>query len=131
MLQYVSFPPPIAFSCLSHYTDCCWLNIPEIDSRQRFFFLAAASRAAVCPIQPPFQLIPETLSPEIKWLGCASDRSPPSVAKVKEGWSRVSTSSYNFTAWYLASPRDDFTFTSHTKSGLFCVHVLFLILGIS
>jgi hypothetical protein len=40
---------------------------------------------AMGPTQPPVQCVLGAVSPEVKWLGCEADHSPPSSIKAKNG----------------------------------------------
>jgi hypothetical protein len=70
------------------------------------------------------------LSLWIKWPGSEADHSTPSNAEVKNAWSYASTppsswrgayliTGYNFMAWYLVKPKDNFTFFGTTN-----IHIL-------
>jgi hypothetical protein len=59
---------------------------------------------------PPSLLLPGALSLGVKQLGCETDHSPSSSAKVKNVWSYT----YIFMVWYLAKHRSNFTFTFYT-----------------
>jgi hypothetical protein len=55
------------------------------------FLLTTASRPILGATQPHIQRIPEALSLGVKWPGREADRSPPSIAEVKNTWSYTST----------------------------------------
>jgi hypothetical protein len=80
-----------------------------------FLLFTAASRPALEPTQPPNQWVPAALTPEEKWLGHEVNSSPPSIAKLKDGWSYTSTPQYVFMAWCLVKRRGTFNFTMSFK----------------
>jgi len=65
------------------------------------YLSGTASRAALGPIQPPFQWVSGFLSPGLKRPRRKADHSPPSGAEIKNAWRYTSTAQYVFMAWYL------------------------------
>jgi hypothetical protein len=57
------------------------------DSRQgqEIFLFSVEIRSFLGPTQSPIQWVPGALSPEVEWDVREADRSPPSVAKLKNG----------------------------------------------
>jgi hypothetical protein len=61
------------------------IEVLEFNSQQGLrIFLFIISRMALGPTQPPIQLIPGTLSLEVKQSGHEAGHSPPSSDEVKE-----------------------------------------------
>jgi hypothetical protein len=56
------------------------------------FLSTPVSRPALRPTKLPIQWVPGAPSLGVKWLGHEADHSPPSSAKVKNGWGYTSTS---------------------------------------
>jgi hypothetical protein len=52
--------------------------------RVKNFLVSAASRLALGPTQPPFQLVLGAVSLGVKWLGREDDCSPPTSAEVRK-----------------------------------------------
>jgi len=65
-----------------------------------FPLFATTFRLALEPTQPPIQWVTGALFPQVKWLGCEANHSPPISAKVKNVWSYTSTPQYVFMAWW-------------------------------
>jgi hypothetical protein len=51
----------------------------------KIFLFSKASRLALGLTQPPIQLVPESISLGVKWLGQEADHSPLSSAEGKNG----------------------------------------------
>jgi hypothetical protein len=65
----------------------CWawiLSLWFIKWGLEFFLFTTTSRTALGPTQPPIQLVPGSLSLEVKRPGREADHSLPSAAEVKE-----------------------------------------------
>jgi hypothetical protein len=63
----------------------------DLRQRQRIFLLAAASRPALGPSQPPVQWIPGVLSPGVKRPGRDADHSPHLVPRLSRNRSYTSS----------------------------------------
>jgi hypothetical protein len=62
------------------------------------FLFSTSSRLALGSTQPPIQWVLGALSPEVKWLGCEADHSPPPSVEAKKIWMYTSTPPYAFMA---------------------------------
>lgn len=60
-------------------------------ARTRYFLLSAS-----CPNQLPIQCVLEALSAGRTEKACEADHSPPTIAEVRNGWSRISIPLYAF-----------------------------------
>jgi hypothetical protein len=58
-----------------------------------------SSRPALGSTQPPFQWVPEALSPGLKRQGREADHSPPTSAEVKKIW--IYTSTVHTSSWRI------------------------------
>jgi hypothetical protein len=66
------------------------------------FLLAAASKPALGPTQPPVRWVPGALAPAVKRQGREADNSRPPSAEVKNAWSCTSTLPYVYMAYVLS-----------------------------
>jgi hypothetical protein len=74
------------------------------------FHFSISSKLALGHIQPPIQLVPGTLFPDVKSQGREADHSPRTNAKVKKTWIYTSTPPHIFMAYCLIKHKDNFTF---------------------
>jgi hypothetical protein len=72
---------------------------------QGLFVFATASRPVAGPTQPPIQWVAGALFLGLKRPGCEANRSPPSVIKVKNTWTHISTPLYIFMTGCLIKHR--------------------------
>jgi hypothetical protein len=82
----------------------------EVDERATGIqFLAEArklvfstmSRQPLGSTQPHIQCMQGTFSPNVKWLGCEANHSPPSTADIKNAWIYSPTPPHTFKVWCL------------------------------
>jgi hypothetical protein len=92
-----------------------WMTRIQFLAESGIFSSPLVSRLALGPTQPPFQWVPEALSPGVKHLGLETDYSPPSSTEDENTWSYICTLPYIYVAWFLIKQRV-FTFTLHCYS---------------
>ena len=66
---------------------------------REFSLFHSGSISALCPIQPPIQLVLGTLHPVSKQPRGEADHTSPSSAEVKNEWSFTSTAQYASNTW--------------------------------
>ena len=69
--------------------------------KQEIFLFSKVSTPAMRPTPLHIQWVPGVVFSRIWQLGCEADHSPPSNAKVKNGWSYTTTPQYAFMAFFF------------------------------